>query len=633
MPAGPQTDKVPDGARIRLGTTKLRHSGEISAMALSPDGKFMITLRNGMLYRWNMDTGFIERTHQHQWKDKRIPPGFESPGSCEKPLVLSTDGKMLAYQVGEEIHLIPADLKGPQVFSGIQNYFPVRIHAMRFKDDTQKLVILDSQNLVIDHSSTKKDFRQASNALKGNHFELTANHCAISTDEGFAVLYDWRNQKLLHQFAEKGIVSLAFSPDGRYLALSTYKSEILIWDANENKEVTRYRFEGDYAHKLAITPDGQRLFMEVHAEGKRNTVQIHDWKNKKVMLSETFPIYYRSQILMSHDGKRCFAVGRPGAIVGWEVETGRPLSGPGHAGAITSMQWTNNDELLSMSDVHDLRLWNAGTGKELHSFQASFFRLGNAGFTLSKDRQLIYTAGPDGQLHEWNLQTRKPVKRIGAQEKLPFTERLTLSPNGKFLAGRNYKGIRVWSLEEKGDTWLLNAANVPALAFASDDLLLTWNRYPDYQLRLWDFKTQKVTLQFEARTDRKFDVFTSRSADLTPDRKYFVCTQSKRSRPTQVGLWDLATGKLARQFELPADLFGEAAHAVSPDGKVLLVGDSAGVIHALNIDDGERRGHFKDGHRGSITSLAVSPDGRSFASGSADTSIVVWNLAESKKRE
>ncbi|EKF04447.1 kinase domain protein [Tolypothrix sp. PCC 7601] len=66
--------------------------------------------------------------------------------------------------------------------------------------------------------------------------------------------------------------------------------------------------------------------------------------------------------------------------------------------------------------------------------------------------------------------------------------------------------------------------------------------------------------------------------------------------------------------------------AISPDGKTLASGSADSTIKLWNIPRGEPI-RTLTGHSGLIYSVAISPDGKTLASGSFDTTIKLWNLA------
>src|SRR5262249_17623146 len=96
---------------------------------------------------------------------------------------------------------------------------------------------------------------------------------------------------------------------------------------------------------------------------------------------------------------------------------------------------------------------------------------------------------------------------------------------------------------------------------------------------------------------------------------------------------DVLTGKLrgrvpARQCApaaagvRPAES-ARAAVRFSPDGTLVAVGTTR--VRVLDAKTGAEVAAF-DGHRGAVTALAFDPAGRRLASGSTDTTAIVWRL-------
>jgi hypothetical protein len=73
----------------------------------------------------------------------------------------------------------------------------------------------------------------------------------------------------------------------------------------------------------------------------------------------------------------------------------------------------------------------------------------------------------------------------------------------------------------------------------------------------------------------------------------------------------------------PAYWFGD--WVFSPEGRTLAVGGAGGVVRLLETASSQDRARFA-GHGGDITALAFSPDGYRLASGSRDTTVLVWDV-------
>src|SRR5262249_48626523 len=64
---------------------------------------------------------------------------------------------------------------------------------------------------------------------------------------------------------------------------------------------------------------------------------------------------------------------------------------------------------------------------------------------------------------------------------------------------------------------------------------------------------------------------------------------------------------------------------LSPDGLLLAQADGA-TAQVWDLKAGKELGRLA-GHQGEVTSVAFSPNGRSLATGSTDTTVLVWDMA------
>jgi WD40 repeat protein len=132
----------------------------------------------------------------------------------------------------------------------------------------------------------------------------------------------------------------------------------------------------------------------------------------------------------------------------------------------------------------------------------------------------------------------------------------------------------------------------------------------------WDVQTGKELRRIPTVDD------TALGLAVSPDGKTLAVAGTRRMR-----LWDLATGKLLRQWSPPQ----MRSLLFSPDGKTLASHGYDGVIHLWAPESGEKRHELK-GHRDSVSAFAFSPDGKQLASASWGDSVVrVWDVAAGRE--
>ncbi len=97
-----------------------------------------------------------------------------------------------------------------------------------------------------------------------------------------------------------------------------------------------------------------------------------------------------------------------------------------------------------------------------------------------------------------------------------------------------------------------------------------------------------------------------------------------------IKVWNLLTGKLLRTLKGNSEQV--LAVAISPGDRTLVSGsyNTSQAIDIWNLSTGIRRNFQSDSHH--VWSVAISPDGQSFASSNGDGSIDVWDMRDRKLR-
>ena len=198
--------------------------------------------------------------------------------------------------------------------------------------------------------------------------------------------------------------SLAFSPDGKFLAFGTgyaynpgrKRSDLKVWRVSDLKEVGGAPvFKHDRVlSDVTFTPDSAHLAATCH-DGIVRVWNTESWE----LLDRQFVVGSDSRaIAVSSDGKTLATAGRQQLIL-WDFATGeklRVLSGPS--------PWTldfspDGKTLVSGSSNHNVILWDVATGMQLSTFHAHTNAVMGAAF--SPDGNTLATAGNEGVLRLW----------------------------------------------------------------------------------------------------------------------------------------------------------------------------------------------------------------------------------------
>ncbi len=98
----------------------------------------------------------------------------------------------------------------------------------------------------------------------------------------------------------------------------------------------------------------------------------------------------------------------------------------------------------------------------------------------------------------------------------------------------------------------------------------------------------------------------------------------------EVKQWNVSEARVVRTFSGHRDML--YALALSPDGKTLATGSYDQKIKLWNVADGTER-RTLSGHNGAVYGLAFRPDGQILASASADRTVKLWDPASGERRD
>jgi WD40 repeat protein len=189
----------------------------------------------------------------------------------------------------------------------------------------------------------------------------------------------------------QGILSLAFSPDGHMLASTgRTSSEIRLWQMDTGRNVQNLAGHTDRINAVAFSPDGHTLA----SASWDNTIKFWDVSTGRVTDTWATPNSDLRSLVFSPEGRWLAAGAYDNSARVWEVKTGRQITLTGHASAVQTVAFANEQRLLTGSADGTVRIWEPETGALL----ASLISLGNG-----EDWLVVTPAGLfDGSPAAWN---------------------------------------------------------------------------------------------------------------------------------------------------------------------------------------------------------------------------------------
>ena len=269
--------------------------------------------------------------------------------------------------------------------------------------------------------------------------------------------------------------NLAFSPDGKYLAVSERPNTMSIRETTHWQEVRRLRHEGG-VDSVTFSPDGQTMATGSQ-DGKARLWNVTSGEE----LFRMATMKAVRDLAFSPDGSRLAGGGSDSYAYIWRVSDGKQLHRIKHP-----LPWVervvfspsgeylitvNGDGIYGVAKEEAVRLWDTDTAKEL----ANIGQSKATDVAFSPDGEYLATAegssSGSSSAHLWDTATLKEVARFedGGPKRLAF------SPDGKYLVttGDGYTA-RLWALPG-GDEVLFQVKHQNRLitsAFSADSAYL-----------------------------------------------------------------------------------------------------------------------------------------------------------------
>lgn len=226
----------------------------------------------------------------------------------------------------------------------------------------------------------------------------------------------------------KAVTSVAWSPDGRFLASGSKDSTVSIWNTDSGKTVRELKGHGCSPNScsyvgVAWSPDGR--FIAVSAGNK--TARIWDAASGKVV--RTFKGGKTSIGRMAWSPDSRFLAGAYFKSVRiWNAENGqlvRTLTG--HLQSVWHVTWSPDGRYLaSGSTDKTVRVWDTATGKLFHRLHG--FPHWVTSVAWSSDGRFLASTSSK-KVYVWNATARKMEDRLTGHS--DTVDAVAWSPNGK----------------------------------------------------------------------------------------------------------------------------------------------------------------------------------------------------------
>jgi WD40 repeat protein/ankyrin repeat protein len=382
------------------------HSAKITTVALSPDGKYLLSAsEDNTIKLWEISSGREVRT----------------------------------YSIGHPVHTIAWVPDGKTFLADfylldIETGSTIR-HLAEFSGNTVYRIVV---------------FPDGKNAL------------GISS-LGEILLWDICTGRVVMKYYNiEHVTDMALSPDGQHFVCGTIRGSILIYNAKEpfpvrtfklcNKAVRSICFSGD--NKTILSASDDKIIRIINASSG-DEIRVFKWHDLPCAC-------------FSADGKKVISGGKDNLVIIWDIATGQKICEmTGHSNRISDICVTPDNKILTAGWDQKIIQWDPETGT-IDKILGGDARK-SLSVKISPDGKYLVSSSIDNKLKVWNLETGTSVISL-EKHKRWISDFIFSPDGKKVLSLSDDYSIRLWDLKTGScDTILIGNLSFPDFALYSPD--------------------------------------------------------------------------------------------------------------------------------------------------------------------
>ncbi len=266
---------------------------------------------------------------------------------------------------------------------------------------------------------------------------------AVGNHNNYVSVLNMEGIESLKLIGHKGYVqSIKYAPNGKFMVTGSMDNTAKIWDAKDGKQLKSLEGHMEGILSVAYAPNGKYI-----ATGSLDhTTILWDVKTGKKLFQLAGHQSEVAEVAFSANSKFVITGSSDGTAKIWDVEKGENLySLEGHDGVVGGVGFTPNGKLVITSSVDKIRLWNAKTGKHIHTINDNNTQI--MSIFISTDGAYISSSKVNGLITIWKIKGGEKICEYDGHSKRAREAIFHPTKENTVISASNDHSISMWKFE------------------------------------------------------------------------------------------------------------------------------------------------------------------------------------------